>query len=459
MSGSVAAIDHGILANLDQDHHTQYVLLLGRAGGQTIIGGIDDGDTLTLRSCTGEACGVRIYPGDWLQLPEFTGAPSDAPLAGWGRFVPMPDGHVYWQNSDGDLLDLTSETEDHGGLTGLLDDDHLQYFKLLGRTSGQVAIGGTVSGGYLKLRSTSHADKGGVQIMPDDWLVLPYITAPNEALFPASSGGLYAKADGRIYWKNKLGEEFDLASSDDTSTPNGGLTYTGVKSDDYSASAGEFVRCSTVLRSFTVQLPSTPATDDSIGIIITAAPAAGTSHIITIDGNGHSVIGRRYDGKLYLLDDMVTLKYDGAAWRTIGVSLTPHSARMHRGVAQSIPDTTLTKINLDTADYDFGELTNTVTHKIVIRRPNVYVVTCSLAFLFSVADFVTIKLYLNGVEIRDFPKEIPGVLNFMALTHGSHQAVLAAGDQLEIYVVQGNNVQTTRTDIQYTPLLEVAEII
>lgn len=50
---------------------------------------------------------------------------------------------------------------DHGAaLTGLTDDDHTQYARLLGRAGGQTLIGGTASGNSLTLQSTSHATKG-----------------------------------------------------------------------------------------------------------------------------------------------------------------------------------------------------------------------------------------------------------------------------------------------------------
>lgn len=57
-------------------------------------------------------------------------------------------------------LTWVSVSADHGGLTGLGDDDHLQYLLGLGRSGGQTLIGDTASGGNLTLQSTSHATKG-----------------------------------------------------------------------------------------------------------------------------------------------------------------------------------------------------------------------------------------------------------------------------------------------------------
>ncbi|MCP4900201.1 MAG: hypothetical protein GY906_24785 [bacterium] len=53
---------------------------------------------------------------------------------------------------------------DHGGLGGLGDDDHLQYFLLAGRTGGQSAFGGTSGGGDLFLQGRDHASLGLIRV-------------------------------------------------------------------------------------------------------------------------------------------------------------------------------------------------------------------------------------------------------------------------------------------------------
>lgn len=55
---------------------------------------------------------------------------------------------------------VSSSSIDHGGLTGLADDDHAQYFALSGRAGGQVAYGGTAASENLRLDGTSHATAG-----------------------------------------------------------------------------------------------------------------------------------------------------------------------------------------------------------------------------------------------------------------------------------------------------------
>jgi len=59
---SLPGVDHGSLSVLLDDDHTQYVLLAGRSGGQTLNGDTDSGGNLTLTS-TFDATKGKIYFG------------------------------------------------------------------------------------------------------------------------------------------------------------------------------------------------------------------------------------------------------------------------------------------------------------------------------------------------------------------------------------------------------------
>ena len=62
-SGGVSS--HGALTDLLVDDHTQYALLLGRSGGQTLIGGTDASDDLTLESTSNATKGhLILQPSD-----------------------------------------------------------------------------------------------------------------------------------------------------------------------------------------------------------------------------------------------------------------------------------------------------------------------------------------------------------------------------------------------------------
>jgi hypothetical protein len=70
---------------------------------------------------------------------------------------------------------------DHGLLTGLEDDDHLQYLLLAGRSGGQIAYGGIASGEILTLRSTSFSTKGYVHVGPTEELRVNYFARINSS--------------------------------------------------------------------------------------------------------------------------------------------------------------------------------------------------------------------------------------------------------------------------------------
>jgi hypothetical protein len=53
--------DHGALAGLTDDDHTQYAALAGRSGGQTLIGGTGSGDDLTLQTTSNATKGDYIF--------------------------------------------------------------------------------------------------------------------------------------------------------------------------------------------------------------------------------------------------------------------------------------------------------------------------------------------------------------------------------------------------------------
>jgi hypothetical protein len=72
---------------------------------------------------------------------------------------------LFYDTATGRWLPSLPDSEiDHGGLTGILDDDHTQYLLLAGRTGGQTAIGGIAANNDLILESTSHATKGFVKV-------------------------------------------------------------------------------------------------------------------------------------------------------------------------------------------------------------------------------------------------------------------------------------------------------
>ena len=73
LAASGGITDHGALTGLGDDDHTQYVLLAGRGGGQTLMGGTAAGDDLNLRS-TSNATKGQVIVGDAAGNVDISGA-------------------------------------------------------------------------------------------------------------------------------------------------------------------------------------------------------------------------------------------------------------------------------------------------------------------------------------------------------------------------------------------------
>src|SRR3990167_2382896 len=91
------------------------------------------------------------------------GAAAATPSANQVTIYAKADGLMYSKDDAGTETAM-SGTTDHGGLTGLADDDHTIYALLAGRATGQVITGGTAASDDLTLRSTTNATKGDVLI-------------------------------------------------------------------------------------------------------------------------------------------------------------------------------------------------------------------------------------------------------------------------------------------------------
>lgn len=165
--------DHGALTGLTDDDHTQYALLAGRAGGQTLIGGTAGSETLTLESTSNATKGVILFKDPFRVEDPGVGTnyvQIQAPTLGGNYTLTLPIddgvvGQVLSTDGSGILSWVTNAgggVTDHGALTGLTDDDHTQYALLAGRAGGQTLIGGTSGSETLTLESTSNATKGNI---------------------------------------------------------------------------------------------------------------------------------------------------------------------------------------------------------------------------------------------------------------------------------------------------------
>ena len=194
----VLTADHGGLSGLADDDHTQYSLLDGRAGGQTLIGGTDSGDDLTLSSTSNATKGSIIFgTSAYDEVNNRLGIGITAPaevldvvgnIKTTGSII-IQDGLlsttiignvliediIYYLPSEQGAVDSVLKNDGSGYLswgtagsnyifsTGLTNNlDTITADLSTGKAGGQSVIGGTAAGDDLYLSSTSNATKGSI---------------------------------------------------------------------------------------------------------------------------------------------------------------------------------------------------------------------------------------------------------------------------------------------------------
>jgi hypothetical protein len=129
---------------------------------------------------------------------------------------------LFWNNGTGLWEVSAPDTEiDHGSISGLSDDDHLQYALLAGRAGGQSLIGGTAASNNLDLESTSNGTKGFVQTKDT-------LRAFTDASFSGSwSGADLGSSSNRFRHLYTAGEFFGLRLENVGTLPSPSTQNTG----------------------------------------------------------------------------------------------------------------------------------------------------------------------------------------------------------------------------------------
>lgn len=104
-------VDHGTISGIADDDHTQYLLLAGRAGGQSAIGGTDAGDDLTLESTS------NVTKGNVFTKDTFSPFTNASYAAGWSG-TDLGDSSHYFKDlyTKGELIGARMENYTSGTL-------------------------------------------------------------------------------------------------------------------------------------------------------------------------------------------------------------------------------------------------------------------------------------------------------------------------------------------------------
>jgi cytoskeletal protein CcmA (bactofilin family) len=124
-----------------------------------------------------------------------------------------------------------------------------------------------------------------------------------------------------------------------------------------------------------------------------------------------------------------------------------HMAKMTNNAGQSIADTSNTKIDFDTEEFDVGGIASTSTERFVIAKAGRYLVTASVAYQSASQTASFVYIYKNGSAVSsNFLAGGDAAFRQPAVTEVLN---LAVGDYIEMYVTQtsgGSNTTHTQVD-------------
>jgi hypothetical protein len=143
---------------------------------------------------------------------------------------------------------------------------------------------------------------------PSGYLSTVSLTTNVTGTLPAGSGGTGITS---------VGAAGNVLTSDGTGWSSqppaaGGITYTTVKTSNYTASANDGVQTSTSGGSFTVTLPATPAVGDQV--IVTDSVGSWATNNLTIGRNGSTIEGDASDLICDISGVSVQFVYNGTTW-------------------------------------------------------------------------------------------------------------------------------------------------
>lgn len=147
-------------------------------------------------------------------------------------------------------------------------------------------------------------------------------------------------------------------------------------------------------------------------------------------------------------------------WNVINDGRIPCIAVLERQAAQSIANTTATKVAFDAAPTNRGSMGDITTNdRVNIRRSNFYIVSgfASIGSVLDNQEFLEAELYKNG-SLFKFKRDYVATAssNLFASPEAVARGTYAAGDYFELYIYH-NEGASQNTDTTYYPTLAVIE--
>lgn len=204
------------------------------------------------------------------------------------------------------------------------------------------------------------------------------------------------------------------------------------------------------------------AVGDEIEVNISAGD--DTYALIIIGNTGISINGGATAtewSRLFITGETVRFVATSTSnWQVVMDGRIPCIAIIERQAAQSINNTTATKIAFDTVNTNRGDMGDITTNdRVNIRRANTYVVSgyVSIANVLDDQEQLEAELYRNG-SIYKFKRDFvsSALSERYAAAEVIHRGSLAINDYLELYLWH-NEGAAQNTDTTYYPTLTVIE--
>ena len=216
--------------------------------------------------------------------------------------------------------------------------------------------------------------------------------------------------------------------------------------------------CDASSASFTATLPAASGnTGLRLGFLLSNTASSRT---LTVDGNASETIDGNTTIVLFIVKDYIEIVCDGSNWRIVSDKRIAHCAELTRSTAQSINNTTTTKILGATSVYDVGGLVDTTNSRITVRRTGKYFCACQWLYNDNGgSEMGSAFLQLNGTTVRTASHYV-GLSGGGAHPYAFGELDLAAGDFIEMSVFDsrtGGGAVNTDTNTYGMPRITVTE--
>lgn len=413
----------------------------------------------TVPAGTGASVDGHVIKDEGVALPQrasinFVGAGVTVTNEAGGTQVEIPGGGHIIQDEGVDLANqprlnfvgtgvtVTNDSDanktvvtipnDHGGFSGLADDDHPQYHN---DARGDARYPRKYAG--KTTAPTVNDDSGDGYAVGDKWL-------------DETNDKEYVVLDvtvGAAVWK-------------ETTSTGGGLTLSiaSVTTSNVTGVEGTHhvldVSGMTANRDFNLPTPSAAGKTCKVSL-----SAGDNTYALIIKKNSTEIT------RIFITEETLEFLSTGtgaADWVLVQNGRKSSVGSANRNTAQSIPTATLTKVLLNNSVANVGDVVDIVTNnRINIRRTGLYSINALVAIAFTLDDQEQLQclIYVNGVSDNYAANWVSaGVADRVLVTNMSTVLSLIAGDYVELWIYHTEGAsQNTNTTI--SPKLSVSEIL